>query len=187
MRVTQEQLLRMLNGDGSSIDAVKDMFSGRIVTLIKCYKLAHEEYDDIFQEFIIRIFSNGTLEFLLLSKHPTPTKVLYAVLKQVVIDRVRYWSSEKRACAREERFDEELEDSLVWDQSSFATWVVDLHDLLGSNLSEGELDLVHMLANGDRVKDIAAHYGVNVSTASRWCIKLGLKLRRLVSGTSNHA
>jgi DNA-directed RNA polymerase specialized sigma24 family protein len=185
MIVTAELLMMVLDGDGPSIQAIKDMFAGRMHTLIQSYKLIHEDYDDIFQEFIIRVFSNGTLNFLLVSKHPTPTQVLYSVLKQVVIDRVRYWSSEKRTYAREEQLDEKLEESLEWSSSSDAIFEVDLSDLLDSHLSQGELDLVDLIAGGDRIKNIAEHYGVNVSTASRWCIRLGIKLRRLLHSSSN--
>jgi DNA-directed RNA polymerase specialized sigma24 family protein len=185
MRITEELLVLVANGDGNAIQTIKDKFHARIYNIINSYRLVHEDYDDIFQEFLIRIFSNGTLKFLLLSKHPAPTQVLYSVLKQVAIDRVRYWSSEKRAYTKEEPIDVELESSLEWEYSDYAASAIDLSDLLDSFLSAEEMDLVEQIAEGDRIKDIAIRYNVSISTASRWCVNLGIKLRRLLNSHSH--
>jgi DNA-directed RNA polymerase specialized sigma24 family protein len=185
MKITTELLVQVLGGDGDAIQFIKNHFCGRIKNIVNDFNIINDDCDDLFQEFIIKIFSNGTLEFLIASRHPAPAQVLCSVLREVAIDRVRYWSSGKRAYAREELMDDELEGSLEWGPSESAAFAVDLTDLLDTHLSREEMDLVDLIAQGDRIKDIAIHYDVSISTASRWCIKLGIKLRRLLNSPSN--
>ena len=183
MNITLELLALVLDGDGPAIWSLRTMLSPRLAFYKTAYRLTHEDPDDLFQEFIIRLFANGTIEYLLISKHPAPTQVLNSILKQVAIDRLRYWSSGKRDFVRTELLDVEAGDSVEWGAGPHATLAVDLRDLLTTHLSPEELNLIDMLANGELIQGIAQHYSINVSTASRWCIKLGIKVRGLLDGS----